>query len=574
MGGRNMSRDSTTSRFNGIVKPGDWDCLKCNVSNFQYRTSCFKCNTPKSDIDTTKWTCNFCSTPNNKIRNKCINCSQSSKPETTLNPIIKRNWNCPTCKESVTDNECIKCQTKKPEREMYIPPTPTNDESEIFGTGIASGINFSKYDSISVTISEDFLPITSFENSNLCPLLLENIKKSGYKIPTPIQKYSIPIIMEKRDLMACAQTGSGKTAAFILPIVNTLLAENKKLINGRPHVVIISPTRELTSQIFETVRKFTVNSSIKTAIIYGGTNVNYQMQQVSRGCHILVATPGRLADFVDRGYITFEDVRFVVLDEADRMLDMGFLPAVQKLMSNETMSKIDSRQTVMYSATFPEDIQHCAGVFLKNYVFLAIGIVGGACSDVEQHFINVAKYKKRDQLLAILNEKDPRGTMVFVETQRNADFLALVLSGTNFPATSIHGGRKQPERELALGEFKKGKMHILIATAVAARGLDIKNVEHVINYDMPKTVEEYVHRIGRTGRVGNCGKATSFYDADVDSSISDNLVKILKGANQKVPDFLMSCEIGGSSNSNTDTYGGRDVRKVSGFFFFCCFDEI
>lgn len=475
---------------------------------------------------------------------------------------IKRSWICPSCKETINNIECIKCQTKKPPRETYIPPIPSNDESEIFGTGIASGINFKKYDSISVKVSENSpAAITSFEKSELCPFLLENIEKSGYKIPTPIQKHSIPIIMGKRDLMACAQTGSGKTAAFVLPIVNTLLSENKKLSNGKPHVIIISPTRELSTQIFENVRKFTNKSFLKTVIIYGGTSVQYQMQQLFKGCHILVATPGRLIDFVDRGFITFEDVRFVVLDEADRMLDLGFLPGIKQLMSNETMSKIDSRQTLMFSATFPEDIQVYAGEFLKNYVFLAIGIVGGACSDVEQHFINVEKFMKRNKLIEILNEKDPRGTMVFVETQRNADFLASILSETSYPTTSIHGGRKQPERELALGQFKRGEMHILIATSVAARGLDIKNVEHVINYDMPKTIEEYVHRIGRTGRVGNCGKATSFYDSEIDSSISNALVKILKESNQKVPDFLVSYEIGGSSKA--DNYGGRDVRKVS-----------
>lgn len=526
-----------SGKFNDYSRAGNWDCLKCNASNFPHRTTCFKCTTAKLKTDETQWS-----------------------TEDKFND-IRRTWTCSNCKEKLNGAECIRCNVKKPQKEMYIPPTPSNDESEIYGSTIASGKNFEKYDSISVNVSENSpAPIKSFETSKLCPFLLENIDKSGYKIPTPIQKHSIPIIMENRDLMACAQTGSGKTAAYVLPIVNTLLADANDLKNGKPQVIIVSPTRELSIQIYETVRKFTNGSFLKTAIVYGGTNVNHQMKQLFNGCHILVATPGRLADFVDRGFIAFNDVRFIVLDEADRMLDLGFLPVIKQLMLNDTMSKIDSRQTLMFSATFPEEIQIYAGEFLKNYVFLAVGIVGGACSDVEQNFVNVDKYMKRKKLIEILNESDPKGTIVFVETQRNADFLASILSETVYPTTSIHGGRKQPERELALGQFKRGEMHILIATSVAARGLDIKNVEHVINYDMPKTVDEYVHRIGRTGRVGNCGKATSFYDNEIDSSISNALVTILKESNQKVPDFLVSFESVGSRKA--DNYGGRDVRKV------------
>ncbi|XP_055386745.1 ATP-dependent RNA helicase vasa isoform X2 [Condylostylus longicornis] len=450
-------------------------------------------------------------------------------------------------------------------KDLYIPPEPTEDESEIFGQGISSGINFSKYDSIPVEVSGDSPPkaINTFEEADLKPLIMENIRKSGYTRPTPIQKNGIPIIKARRDLMACAQTGSGKTAAFLLPIIHDLLANNEDLDIGKPHALIVSPTRELTIQIFEEARKFARGSYLKISIVYGGTGVKHQGDNIAKGCHILVATPGRLLDFCDRGFITFEDCRYIVLDEADRMLDMGFLPSVEKIMENPTIRPQSERHTLMFSATFPTEIQHLAGRFLNNYIFLTIGIVGGACADVEQNFYEVTRFSKRAKLTDILdqNENNARGTMVFVETQRNADFLASLLSETKYPTTSIHGARLQREREMALRDFKSGKMSVLIATSVAARGLDIKNVDHVINYDLPKSIDEYVHRIGRTGRVGNKGKATSFFDADHDAALAPDLVKILEQANQEVPDFLKSVG-GGGGSYRSNNFGGKDVRTM------------
>lgn len=280
----------------------------------------------------------------------------------------------------------------------------------------------------------------------------------------------------------------------------------------------------------------------------------------------MIATPGRLNDFVSKDFIRFDDCRYVVLDEADRMLDMGFLPEVEKVMDSPTMRDRAERQTLMFSATFPEEIQNLAGKFLKDYVFLTIGIVGGACTDVEQNFYEVGKFKKRSKLIEVLKENGAIGTMVFVDTKRNADFLASILSETEFPTTSIHGDRLQREREQALDDFKRGKMQVLIATSVAARGLDIKNVAHVINYDIPSSIDEYVHRIGRTGRVGNRGKATSFYDPESNTAIVNDLVKILKQADQPIPDFF-SLASGGGGGSSGNGFGGSDIR-VSWIFFF------
>jgi probable ATP-dependent RNA helicase DDX4 len=232
-------------------------------------------------------------------------------------------------------------------------------------------------------------------------------------------------------------------------------------------------------------------------LAYGGAASRYQGDNITQGCHVLVATPGRLMDFVRKSIISFDDLKYLVLDEADRMLDMGFLPSIEEICNHSTLNK-DNLTTLMFSATFPDAIQHLAGKFLREYLFLTVGIVGGASTDVEQEFLEVAKFKKRDKLMEILNQyvssADEDRILIFVETKRNADFLASFLSETKISSTSIHGDRLQREREEALRDFRTGKRKVLIATAVAARGLDIKGVTHVINYDLPKEIDEYVHR--------------------------------------------------------------------------------
>ncbi|XP_050293199.1 ATP-dependent RNA helicase vasa [Anthonomus grandis grandis] len=451
-------------------------------------------------------------------------------------------------------------------KEIYVPVERVQDD-ELFTTTISSGVNFMKLDEIEVKVSGENVPeaINSFNESGLKQHLIDNVKKSGYDKPTPIQKYAIPIIMAGRDLMGCAQTGSGKTAAFLLPMIHKIMeAGNPPTRVGstsQPDVVIVSPTRELAIQIYEQAKKFAYNSIVKTVVIYGGTSVNHQRNQVMAGCNILVATPGRLNDFVDHGHISFESVKFFVLDEADRMLDMGFLPTVEQMLSHPTMVATGERQTLMFSATFPEEIQHLAGKFLHNYIFVVVGIVGSASTDVEQTVISVPKYEKINKLLEMLQgvpERKER-TLVFVEMKRMTDFLATYLCESDIPSTSIHGDRLQREREQALWEFKKGIRVILVATGVAARGLDIGGIQHVINYDLPKSIDEYVHRIGRTGRVGNRGRATSFFDPKMDSGMAGPLANILKQAGQEVPDFLEQ-GYGGGYNHTPDNFGGKDIR--------------
>ncbi|CAH1135154.1 unnamed protein product [Ceutorhynchus assimilis] len=454
-------------------------------------------------------------------------------------------------------------QPEKP-REIYVPVERVADD-ELFTTTITSGVNFMKLDDIKVNVSGDDVPkpVNSFAASGLRPHLLENIKKSKYMKPTPIQKYAIPIILAGRDLMGCAQTGSGKTAAFLLPMIHKILEKQdppaREGNTAMPNVVIVSPTRELTIQIYEQAKKFSFNSVVKTVVVYGGTAIHHQRNQVNAGCHILVGTPGRLIDFLQRGHISFSAIDFFVLDEADRMLDMGFLPAIEQMLSHQTMRATGERQTLMFSATFPEEIQHLAGKFLHNYAFISVGIVGSASSDVEQNFFQVTKFDKRKKLLEMLKDCKEL-TMVFVETKRNADFLATLLSENEISSTSIHGDRLQSQREEALWEFKKGIRKILVATGVASRGLDIEGIQHVINYDLPKSVDEYVHRIGRTGRVGNRGKATSFYDASQDRPLAGELANILKQAGQNVPNFLSGSGGGYADDGDDGNFGGRDIR--------------
>merc|ERR1719187_413892 len=494
---------------------------------------------------------------------KCFNCREEG--HTTAD--CPEPEKCRRCrKEGHQVADCpdpMRCGEDGEEKEMYVPKGDV-DAEELFGQGIASGINFAKYDDIPVEVTGDNKPspIRSFGSAGLRPILVENITKSGYKVPTPVQKYGIPIIMAGRDVMACAQTGSGKTAAFLLPIIHKLIEGGAECGAGdsaaSPQCVVITPTRELAIQIHNEARKFAQGSMVKSVVAYGGTSVFYQAGQLQRGCNIRVATPGRLLDFVEKGRVSFANCKYLVLDEADRMLDMGFMPEIEKMVEDPNMPKKapeGDRQTLMFSATFPDEVQESAQEFLNDYLFLTIGLVGGACSDVRQEFHEVARNEKRDKLEELMQDpdRDPKErTLIFVQTKKNADFLATYLSGEGLPTTSIHGDRLQREREEALFDFRTGDKPILVATAVAARGLDIPNVAHVINYDMPDDVDEYVHRIGRTGRVGNLGKATSFVDPGGDGDVMPKLVDMLTKVGVEVPEFLGEGGAGGDGGGDDD----------------------
>ncbi|XP_054571338.1 probable ATP-dependent RNA helicase DDX4 isoform X2 [Eptesicus fuscus] len=454
----------------------------------------------------------------------------------------------------------------------YVPPAPPEDEDAIFAH-YQTGINFDKYDSILVEVSGHDVPpaILTFEEANLCQTLNNNIAKAGYTKLTPVQKYSIPIILAGRDLMACAQTGSGKTAAFLLPILAYMMRDGITASRFRelqePECIIVAPTRELINQIYLEARKFSFGTCVRAVVIYGGTQFGHSVRQIAQGCNVLCATPGRLMDVISKEKIGLRQVRYLVLDEADRMLDMGFGPEMKKLISCPGMPSKEQRQTLMFSATFPEEIQRMAGEFLKpNYLFVAVGQVGGACTDVQQTVLQVGQYSKREKLVETLRNTGDERTMVFVETKKKADFIATFLCQEKISTTSIHGDREQREREQALGDFRCGKCPVLVATSVAARGLDIENVQHVINFDLPSTIDEYVHRIGRTGRCGNTGRAVSFFDPESDRHLAQPLVKVLSDAQQDVPAWLEEVAFstyvpGFSGSSRENVFTSVDTRK-------------
>jgi len=368
------------------------------------------------------------------------------------------------------------------------PPNP-RVERELFGvpndpSKSTSGINFEKYDDIPVEASGQGVPeaVTAFTNPPLDDHLIANIDLAGYKVPTPVQKYSIPIVMGGRDLMACAQTGSGKTGGFLFPILSQAFqtgpaapapqqggfARQRK---AYPTTLILAPTRELTSQIHEESRKFAYRSWVKPCVVYGGADIGSQLRQIERGCDLLVATPGRLVDLIERGRISLASIKYLVLDEADRMLDMGFEPQIRRIVEGEDMPQTANRQTLMFSATFPRDIQMLARDFLREYIFLSVGRVGSTSENITQKVEYVEDADKRSVLLDILHTHGVGLTLIFVETKRMADTLSDFLIAQGFPATSIHGDRTQRERERALEMFRNARCPILVATAVAARGM-------------------------------------------------------------------------------------------------------
>ena len=328
--------------------------------------------------------------------------------------------------------------------------------------------------------------------------------------------------------------------------------ENRRERSAYISALILAPTRELATQIHEEANKFCYCTGIRPVVVYGGTNIQNQQRDLDVGADILVATPGRLVDLIERGRLKLDIVKFLVLDEADRMLDMGFEPQIRRIVQEEGMPY--SRQTFMFSATFPVEIQKLAGDFMKDYVFVAVGRVGAASKDVTQRIEWVEQNDKINFVVDFLSRAPEGLVLIFVETKRGADYLEEVLIRNNYPASSIHGDKSQREREDALKMFKSGRTPILVATDVAARGLDIPNVTQVINFDLPSNVDDYVHRIGRTGRVGNIGSALSLMN-DKNKNIAKDLAELFIENEQETPVWLEN--MGGYSNRGG---GGRGQR--------------
>jgi ATP-dependent RNA helicase RhlE len=330
-----------------------------------------------------------------------------------------------------------------------------------------------------------------------------------YVIPTPIQAQTIPAALAGRDILGCAQTGTGKTAAFALPILNRLGDRHRKAAPNRPLVLVLAPTRELAIQIEESFATYGRHLRVRQVLVYGGVGQGNQVRALNRGAHILVATPGRLLDLMDQGFIKLSDLEVFVLDEADRMLDMGFLPALKRIISQLP----DQRQSLFFSATLPPNITQLSASLLTEPVSVNVTPKSTSVSRIEQRVLFVERHGKQALLQQILAEPQAERAIVFTRTKRGANVLAQTLGRNGFHAAVIHGNKSQSARQRALEAFRRKEVQVLVATDVAARGIDIDGITHVINYDLPTEPENYVHRIGRTGRAGAEGIALTFCSA-------------------------------------------------------------
>jgi len=350
-----------------------------------------------------------------------------------------------------------------------------------------------------------------FKDLSLIEPLLRALETEGYESPTPIQEQAIPPVLEGRDLLGCAQTGTGKTAAFALPILQRLANERHNFKDGRKiRTLILTPTRELAIQIGESFTAYGRHVDVRNLVIFGGVSQHSQTKGLQRGVEVLIATPGRLLDLMNQGFVDLRSLSIFVLDEADRMLDMGFIHDVKKVIAKIPTN----RQTLFFSATMPDEISGLANSILTNPVKVAVTPVSSTVEKIEQAIYFVEKQDKRHLLIHLLEDKSIKTALVFTRTKHGANKVAADLVKANIIAEAIHGNKSQNARQAALSGFKNGRIRVLVATDIAARGIDIDDLTHVINFDLPNIPETYVHRIGRTGRAGASGVALSFCDVE------------------------------------------------------------
>ena len=373
----------------------------------------------------------------------------------------------------------------------------------------------------------------SFESLGLRSELLRAVSEKGYSEPTPIQKQAIPLILEGQDIMGGAQTGTGKTAGFTLPLLQRLMLSDQPQ-NGRRAVraLVLTPTRELAAQVAESVQDYGRFLPLRSAVIFGGVSINPQKQKLIRGVDIVVATPGRLLDHVGQRSVDLSKVDILVLDEADRMLDMGFIHDIRKVLALLPKQK----QTLLFSATFSDEIKQLSKGLLKSPALVEVARRNMASESVTQVVHRVDKNRKRELLSFLIGSKNWKQVLVFARTKHGANRLAMQLDRDGVSAAAIHGNKSQGARTKALADFKSGKVRVLVATDIAARGLDIDQLPHVVNFELPNVAEDYVHRIGRTGRAGNEGEAMSLVCIDE--------IKLLKGIehliNREIPQEIIA----------------------------------
>lgn len=345
-----------------------------------------------------------------------------------------------------------------------------------------------------------------FKELNIIEQILKSIREMGYEKPTEIQENSIPVILQGRDVLGCAQTGTGKTAAFAIPILQNLIKDKEKSNYRDIKTLVIAPTRELAIQIEESFRVYSKYLNIKTTAIFGGVNQTSQVRKINSGVDVLVATPGRLLDLVNQKHINLKSVKYFVIDEADRMLDMGMVNDVKKIIQNLPKE----RQNLLFSATIAKEVMSLVNSILKNPIKIEVQPISSTVEVISQGVYYVSKNNKKSLLLYLLKNKNIKSAIVFSRTKHGANKIAKELERAGIKSDAIHGNKTQKQRQLALSSFKDGNIRVLVATDIAARGIDIDELSHVINYDLPDIAETYVHRIGRTGRAGASGVAITF----------------------------------------------------------------
>lgn len=350
----------------------------------------------------------------------------------------------------------------------------------------------------------------SFKNFNLFPELVRAIEEKGYTTPTPIQAEAIPLILDGHDLMAGAQTGTGKTAGFALPLLHNLMKKGRKKGPFIVRSLILTPTRELAVQVEQSIRTYGKFSPLKSTVVYGGASIGQQISRLKHGVDVLVATPGRLLDLVSQRACDLSHVEVLVLDEADRMLDMGFMPDLRKILSLIP----EKRQSLLFSATYSKEIKKLADGLLRTPQIIQMAQPNATADNIAQTVHPVDRLKKRELLTFLISSQNWKQALVFTRTKNAANKLSMQLETDGIRSTAIHGDKSQGARIKALADFKRGSVRILVATDVAARGLDINHLPYVVNFDLPSSPEDYVHRIGRTGRAGNNGEAISLVCVD------------------------------------------------------------
>ena len=359
--------------------------------------------------------------------------------------------------------------------------------------------------------------LTNFSDLGLAAPITRALQSAGYDTPTAIQAQAIPVVLAGRDVLGIAQTGTGKTAAFALPILQRLAADRRTAQRKGCRVLVLSPTRELATQIAESFRGYGRHLDVTVAVVFGGVDHRSQKRQLTRGVDVLVATPGRLIDHLDDGNVALAGTEVFVLDEADRMLDLGFLPPIRRIVSHLT----SRRQNLFFSATMPGEIGRLADELLRDPAKIAVAPVATLVDSVTQRVIHVESHHKLSLLVQLLGDPQMSRALIFTRTKRRADRVARHLETASIRVAAIHGGKSQPQRERALAAFRASKVRVLVATDIAARGIDIDQVTHVVNYELPDVPEGYVHRIGRTARAGAAGIAISLCDADEREQLRD-----------------------------------------------------